>query len=634
MDSVVLKDIPTNVRVPGVYFEVDSSRANQGLPGMPRRILVMGDKTPAGTELAGVPKRILDAAQGPALYGYGSPIARMLSEVRKHNSNTELWAMAGAGGGVQGGAQLQIQLTPYSIVGSGEGGSPVQRTPWYYNFRVWKGNLGPFQVAPYYQPQGVGDATSQDIAAWAAVVAEAFNTHLAQSQMSDPPVIQATAIDDLITLTTSDASAAGSWWVELDNAGGGATDNSPNFEYPLGYTFAATGSGDSGTAATGSIQVSVDAALTGGTLALYVAGRRLAVNVLASDTSATLAARIAVAINADVYLPVTAAASAGSVTLTAKWGGISSNDCDLRLNYYPDEQTPNGVTLTFTALSGGSGSPDMLALLAALGDEPFTAIVTPWTDSSTLATVENWLEERYGPMDPKPGHIWAAQRGVLSALVSAGTNRNSQFSTLLGVYGVPEPAYLWAASAAALCEYEATIDPARPLQQLELKRLAPALSQRMTRSERETLLNSGIATFTVSADGSVFTERMITTYQVNNLDAADVTWLDLETVNTVDAIRYAVRYRIASKFPRMKLADNGTQFAPGQPIVTPSVIRAELVSLFREMEAAGWVENFEQFKSDLQVVRSSSDRNRVNVIFPPDLVNQLRVVAGSIQFRL
>lgn len=618
MESIVLKDIPTNVRVPGVYFEVDSSRANQSLPGMPRRILVIGDKTPAGTELAGVPKRILDAAQGPALYGYGSPIARMLSEVRKHNSNTELWAMVG------GTAAATLPTVRMTLTLEGPGYGIAQRgLAWTWGITFDKnGVLNYDAVTVSYACPGVGDADLADLEAAASALAASWN-----SQYSGGDIVASSA-GPVLTFTANTLAAIGNWSL-LPSEG---NPNAPGIDVPDGNPFS-SGEGGSGASALGAINLTVSNP-SAGTLHLYVAGRHLPVNVLTTDTDATLAARIAIAVNADVHLPVGAGNVGGSVSLPAKWDGISGNDCDLRLNYYPDEQTPNGVTVSFTPVSGGVGGPDMLALLAALGDEPFTAIVTPWTDSSTLATVENWLEERYGPMDPKPGHIWAADRSALAGLVNAGTNRNSQFSTILGTYGVPEPAYLWAASAAALCEYEATIDPARPLQQLELKRLAPALSQRMTRSERETLLNSGIATFTVSADGSVFTERMITTYQVNNLDAADVTWLDLETVNTVDAIRYAVRYRIASKFPRMKLADNGTQFAPGQPIVTPSVIRAELVSLFREMEAAGWVENFEQFKSDLQVVRSSSDRNRVNVIFPPDLVNQLRVVAGSIQFRL
>jgi len=82
------------------------------------------------------------------------------------------------------------------------------------------------------------------------------------------------------------------------------------------------------------------------------------------------------------------------------------------------------------------------------------------------------------------------------------------------------------------------------------------------------------------------------------------------------------------------LADDGTQYAPGQAVVTPRVIRGELLSLFRELEQAGLVENFDQFKADLLVVRSNQDRSRVNAVIPPDIINQFRVFAAAVQFRL
>ncbi len=46
------------------------------------------------------------------------------------------------------------------------------------------------------------------------------------------------------------------------------------------------------------------------------------------------------------------------------------------------------------------------------------------------------------------------------------------------------------------------------------------------------------------------------------------------------------------------------------------------------------MENFDQFKNDLIVVRSDADPNRVNAVIPPDVVNQFRVFAAAVQFRL
>lgn len=64
------------------------------------------------------------------------------------------------------------------------------------------------------------------------------------------------------------------------------------------------------------------------------------------------------------------------------------------------------------------------------------------------------------------------------------------------------------------------------------------------------------------------------------------------------------------------------------------MIRAELIALFLDLEQAGLVENFAQFKQDLIVERDATDRSRVNALIPPDIVNQFRVLGAQVQFRL
>jgi phage tail sheath gpL-like len=95
-----------------------------------------------------------------------------------------------------------------------------------------------------------------------------------------------------------------------------------------------------------------------------------------------------------------------------------------------------------------------------------------------------------------------------------------------------------------------------------------------------------------------------------------------------------MRLRITSRFPRHKLANDGTAYDPGQAIVTPMEIRAELLHLAREWEAAGLLEDFAAYSADLVVERNATDRNRVDVLAPPNLVNQFRVLAAVIQFVL
>ncbi|EPA3132951.1 phage tail sheath C-terminal domain-containing protein, partial [Yersinia enterocolitica] len=66
----------------------------------------------------------------------------------------------------------------------------------------------------------------------------------------------------------------------------------------------------------------------------------------------------------------------------------------------------------------------------------------------------------------------------------------------------------------------------------------------------------------------------------------------------------------------------------------PNVIKGEMLSVYRQLERAGIVENFELFKQYLIVERNADNPNRLDVLFPPDYVNQLRVFAVLNQFRL
>ena len=56
------------------------------------------------------------------------------------------------------------------------------------------------------------------------------------------------------------------------------------------------------------------------------------------------------------------------------------------------------------------------------------------------------------------------------------------------------------------------------------------------------------------------------------------------------------RHAITTKYPRHKLANDGTRFGPGQAIVTPGIIKAELVAQYRHDEWNGLVEDTRNFK--------------------------------------
>lgn len=372
-----------------------------------------------------------------------------------------------------------------------------------------------------------------------------------------------------------------------------------------------------------------------GTISLYINGQKISVGVSAGDTVATIATAIAAAINAWMDGPVTASAAAGVVTVTARHKGQFTADIDLRANYYPDEKLPTGVTLAFATTTPGSGNPDVAAALAAISQEAFYTIVTPYNDASNVAKIEAELNSRWGGMDMRTGHLFFGYEGTQGQITTYGSARNNPHSSFIGVKNPPQAPYIWASVLAAVAEFSGAIDPARPFQTLALPGLLPpAAADLFTRLERDLNLRDGCSTFLVDQGGNVLIERVVTTYQVNAYGLDDISYLDLETKWTVDYMRFAFRAAVAFAFPRHKLADDGTNFAPGQAVATPNTIRSVLLATARQLELVGLLEGFEQFKTDLIVVRSESDPNRVNAILPPDVVNQLRVFAAAVQFRL
>jgi phage tail sheath gpL-like len=408
-----------------------------------------------------------------------------------------------------------------------------------------------------------------------------------------------------------------------------------------------------GVAATGSITVT-SAATAAGTLPVYIAGRRVQVFIATGETVDATATKIAAAINADLSMPVTAAAAAGVVTLTCKFKGVEGNDIDVRLAYggaLAAEKVPVGLDITGPPtykLTGGTGSPDIAEAIDNLGDEIYEYVASGYTDSTSL----NLLETEYGFSDlgrwgwlrQLYGHVFAARRGATGAgdekgysdLMTFGPNNNSGVLSILGIEAhSPTPAWNWAAAYAAKAARALLNDPARPLQTLALEGCLPAPKhQRFDMKQCNDMSGVGIATQGANADGVPAIKRESTTYQKNLYGQGDDAYELVPTLATLSALFRSQRHAIESKFPRHKLADDGTRFGAGQAIVTPKIIKAELVAQYRADEFLGRVENATAFKNNLIVELNPNDPNRVDVFYPPDLINQLRVFAVLAQFRL
>ncbi|WP_338919216.1 phage tail sheath subtilisin-like domain-containing protein [Pseudomonas silesiensis] len=394
-----------------------------------------------------------------------------------------------------------------------------------------------------------------------------------------------------------------------------------------------------GVKASGTLTVT-GTATEGGVLNLYIAGARVRATVVKGATPTVVATALAAAVNA-AGLSVTAAAVAGVVTLTCKWSGLTGNDIALQLNRLGrsnGETIPDGLTVVVALMANGAGAPDVALASASLGDEPFEFLCSPWADADALDAWKALMDDssgRWSWAKQLYGHVYTAQRGTLGELVALGTTRNDQHATIHGFEALcPDPVWNVAAAYAARTAVFISADPARPTQTGELSGINPApAGERFTLTERQSLLTHGVAT-AYYGGGAQRIERAITSHQLNAYDQPDDSYLDSETLHQSAYVIGYLKSRITSKYGRHKLANDGTRFGAGQAIVTPNVIRAELIAGYYELEQLGIVENADAFAANLIVERSTTNPNRLNVLYPPDLVNQLRIFALQYAFRL
>lgn len=369
-----------------------------------------------------------------------------------------------------------------------------------------------------------------------------------------------------------------------------------------------------------------------GTLALYIGGEQVVVSIASGITASAVATAAAAAVNAAFGLPVVATTATADLILTARNAGTCGK-IDIRVNYYPDDVTPAGLGYSIAQTTAGATDPALTDILTVIGDTWFNVLAFGWLNDTLFSALDTELESRWGPTRQIDGRAYFGKHDTHANLVSYGGAKNSKHISVLGRSGALSAPYAYSAAVAAVVAREAASNPGRPYQSLRLEGIKPPLlTDEYTFAEQNILLDAGVST-AISESGSEYLQRLITTYQKNTVGADDDAYRDVPTMDVLSLLRYSLRNRLLLRYPRAKLADDGTRVAPGSVVATPAGVRGEVLSWYREMEAAGYVENFDLFKANLIVERNATNRNRLDMLVPADLINMLIVRAAQIQFR-
>lgn len=374
-----------------------------------------------------------------------------------------------------------------------------------------------------------------------------------------------------------------------------------------------------------------------GTLTIYINGVAIKTAVAEGDTGEDVALALQAAIASNVDLPIEAVIDTGvtdeQVDITALNGGEVGNDIPLFINLF-GEETPAGLTVTITQLTGGTTNPNMAGAILALEEIRYNWFVMPYNDTANLILLETELDSRYEALRQLGGRAFLAKRGDLATVRAFGQSRNNPHLCCIDAGQNPHSGFVWATTHAAVLAPFITADPAQPLNTKKLTGLLPVSSRSL--SDRDDLLNNGIATHTVASDGSVYTERAVTTYTETPQAEATTAYLDMQVPETLDAMRAIRRAEIQRVYNGYKLAGTvGETYGAGQKVLTIESMTGFLLSLYKDtfLREKGWVQDYEHYKATLVVVINTQDKTRIDWQEEPTLIGQFYIGAGKIQFK-
>lgn len=362
----------------------------------------------------------------------------------------------------------------------------------------------------------------------------------------------------------------------------------------------------------------------GGEVMLYVGGERISVGVTVNDTANTVATKLINAINANVALPVTAAATANlwECKLTCRWGGPTGNDIDLRTTYYLDDRLPNSLTVTVPAMSGGATSPDVTPLITAMNLYRATEIVVPFTDSTNMGILETEFALRWLANNMQDGTVINAIRGTEAANTTWLSTRNSpHVHTITTTKDCTNPWEVAAAAGAAI-ESQAAIDPAVPATGIKLMGYkGPSQGNHWTTDQLNNMLVAGGSPIQVAPDYTGTLLRMVTNYKKTSAGAADRSMAELAWIKTMSYYRWFHVTEFQTKYQDFKLAQYITDPIPGQNIMTKQLGEEIMIGLYKLLMDAGLCQNMDYYRKTL-VVEVDGPNGKLKVQDEPVIVTQ------------
>ena len=382
-------------------------------------------------------------------------------------------------------------------------------------------------------------------------------------------------------------------------------------------------------------------AAANGVANLYLGGYRISQSYTLADVStspATLASgasALAAIINADPNAPVTATSAAAVVTITAKAKGVVGNDLKIAFDLNRGEASNLAGTLAQTVVA--TATADLASVLASIGDFNAYYWVTSFRDDVNIAALSTFLDARHAPGSRLRGIGIYSVSGSVSSVVSQVASRNNRhLFTLATEATTQDEAHVISAMFGAAIVTSAAADPSRQMRGRQLYGKFPVKEAfAFSKANRELLLNNKLSTYVTDSAGVARLTRVISNNTLNELGSADEAYLDIMTRLVVDFISRDIETMFDTLYMDAKLASDGLPLFEGSGVVTPASVKSDLYNRYvYYVEDLNICESPSEFLKNTRVERNASDMNRLDILYVPNLVNNLMVSAIKLSFVL
>lgn len=375
---------------------------------------------------------------------------------------------------------------------------------------------------------------------------------------------------------------------------------------------------------------------------IYVAinEKTATVNYSKSDTAESIAALVVASINSIFNSPVSASSKViesedkNEVTLTVV--SLAKGLEGIRVSFEAE-----GVSFTSKNKIDAKYTPiaDWSKYFEALGNVRYNYFVLGMEDVDGLKAWSKELEDRYSAIRQISGRLFSYLSGNVGditeekSIIGKASKVNSPHIVILPYTDIVALPCGFITKIAITAINKLASDPAANTYYLEVKDLE-ALKEIATK-EREELLQSGVATWIIDHEGNVRIERLVTSYTKNADGAKDTSYLDVQIVETVDAIRDYINNEARKRFGSWKLANTEEYFGSGSKVMTPAVFKSFLAELYKTIfiEEKQWAEDFDSYNKSIKVEVKKDSKTRLEYMHSPILIGQFYQACGLNQFR-